>query len=385
MTTVAEELQLIELTSGQTLQVPAPQECLALLSQAQQADIVVNGLYALRAPLSPRKLGGFVRDGADIWLLYDESREGALAQALRCELYALAQAEARVWQFATIDEDWDQVRRLWTRAAELALQWGLEYLFPADFLPARLEEAETLREQHWHAGHLAGCLTPFIARAAYDALCDIREREGWSLAFFGEALAGLSRDERANRLVLDFNRCLLGRNWRLPYRPEKAFGESALPPTPRSDRLLRSALTSCAEYPTVLEQLNWHRSGETALRFSQVEDEQDLYAALGVLNTLLLEEAPGSKLAQWYCYGGAVRRAVPPLYRLALNYGESSEPGASVALLSREVWILFPSRHVRHLDFEAALQRYITSWLAWQGVVVEGPLDGLTMLWSWLK
>jgi hypothetical protein len=387
MTTVADELHIIEITSQQTLQVPAPQECLDLLGQAQRAGIVVVQLYALRAPLSPRKLGGFVRDGADIWILYDESREGALPQALRCELYTLAQAEARTWQFATIDEDWDEVRRLWERAAELANLWGLEYLFPADFLRVRLEEAEVLREQHWYAGYLAGSLTPHVARAAYDALCEIREREGWTPAFFGEALAGLSGDERANRSVLGFNRCLLGRSWRLPYQPGKAFGEIALPPTPRSDRLLRSALTSCAEHPAVLEQLNWqrHRSGETVLEFLQVEDDQDLYAVIGVLNTLLLEEVPDSKLAQWYCYGGSERRTMPPLYRLTVNYGESRESGASAAMLSREVWILFPSRHARHLDFEAALQCYIASWLAWQGVEVEGSRDGLATLWGWLK
>jgi len=384
MTSLAEQLHIIEITSDQALQVPVPDKCLDLLRQAQRAGIPAAGLYALRAPLSPRKLGGFVRDGADIWIVYDESCEGALPQALRCELYALAQAEARVWQFATIDEDWAEVRRLWERAAQLARLWGLEYLFPADYLRARLEEAEVLCEQHWFAGYLAGCLVPFIARAAYDALCDIRQQEGWSLDEFGEALAGVSSNERANGRVLDFDRCLLGRSWRLPYRPEKTFGELAMRRSQRSDRLLRSALSSCAERPTALSQLNWqrHRGGATALGFFQVEDEQDFAAVIGVLNALLLEDLPGSKLAQWYCYGNeSSRSSVPPLYRLTLHYGESHESSAP----AREIWLLFPSRHVRHLDFEAALQRYIASWLACQGIVVEGPREGLATLWGWLK
>ena len=386
--TIADQLHIIEITSQQTLQVPAPQECIALFRQAQLAGISVVGLYALRAPLSPRKLGGFVREGADIWILYDESREGALEQCLRCELNALAQAEAPARPPATIDEDWDEVGRLWKRAAALAQLWGVEYLFPAEYLRARLDEAEVLREHHWYAGYLAGSLTPSIARAAYDALSDIRQREGWTLHQFGEALAGFSRDEQANGRVLDFDRCLLGRSWRLPYRPEKTFGALSLPRSQRSDRLLRKALTSCAERPDALAQLNWqrHRSGEAALAYFQVEDAQDFTGLIGVLNSLLLEELPGSKLAQWYCYGDeSLRGSVPLLYRLTLHYGESHESPGPEAVPARDVWILFPSRHVRLLDFEVALQRHLTSWLACQGTVVEGTREGLTMLWSWLK
>lgn len=383
--TIEEELRIIGITTQQDLCVEAPAECAELFAQAQRDGIAVNRLYTVRAPLSARKLGSYVRDGASIWILYAQEGAESLEQALRCELYALAQAEANAWSFATIDEDWDEVSRLWKRASELAQRWGWGRLFPAAFLERRQKEVEELREYHWYAGYLAGSLAPSIARASFDALCDVRERERWSAHEFGEALAGVSELGSRNGLVLDLDRCLLSRrSWRQPYRRQNSFGALALSPALRSDRLLRSALSFCAEHPVATTQLCWQRFRHEGafLCFQQVEDEQDLAAAIGALNALLLEETRESVLALWDCYGESSRSAVPPLYRLALSYGGTADEGDR---LTREVWTLFPSRHARHVAFEGALQRYIASWGAWTSFEYEGARDGLSMLWSWLK
>jgi hypothetical protein len=386
---ITEELNIIQLTTQQDLRVPTPAECASLLEQARASGIAVNELYVLSAPLSPRSLGGFVREGASIWVLYDQQRTGSLDQSLRCELYALAQAERPKPPVISIDDDWDEVRRLWMRASKLARLWGWERLFPEEELNRLLEETEVLRWQHVYAGYLAGSLVPAIARAAYDALCAIREREGWSSAEFGEVLANTSEDGSRDGLVLDFDRCYLRRSWRQPFRPEHSFGPLAQQSTLRSDRLLRSALSHCAEHPTDLASLRWHPTGseETYLCFLQVEDDQDFAAAIGALNALLLhdEVGIGSVLVTWHCYGESARIAFPPVYRLVVNWSESGEEAGSERHRSREVWILFASRKERQQYLEWALQRYITSWQAWTSFQFETTREGMEVLWSWLK
>ena len=235
------------------------------------------------------------------------------------------------------------------------------------------------------AGYLAGSLSAVVARAAYSALCCIRQREGWNTTFFGEALGGISDDERVNRLVLDFDRCQLGRSWSYPIQQGDSFGPMALPSTQRSDDLLRSALNFCAEHPAVLNQLRWiqHTHQETEHCFLQVEDGQDFFSAIGVLNALLLEDVSASKRVTWHCYGDGSRSIGSPAYRLSLSYSGSDR--AERERLAREVWVLFPSRHVSHQVYEAALQRYIASWLSFQGLVCEGVREGQHALWEWLR
>lgn len=398
MTTIAEELQIIRLTAGRDILLPTPAECEVLLARARNEGIVVSRLYVLSVPLTPFKGGSFLLGDRSMWIHYDLARPGGLDQALRYELHELAHAKEPPGDYASIDEDWDEEARTWQRAAGLAAQWGWERLFPAGYLEERLAELEVLREHHWAAAYLVGTLSPAIARAAYDALCDLRLKEGWDLTLFGEALGGWSEDSQANGRVLDFDRCQL-RSWRGPYQRGGSFDEMALRYTERTDRALRSALRMHADHPVCLEQLVWQKSRHrgTELCFIQVEDEQDLYQAIGTLNALLLDESAESALATWHCYGQPARDKAPPLYRLAVRYGERRDPAElgnasageerlhPVGKADREAWVLFPSPRPRGLTYEAALQRYIASWLTWQSLRHERASDGLTLLWGWLK
>lgn len=383
MTTIAEELHIIRLTAGRDILLPTPPECEALLALARSEGIETSRLYVLSVPLTPYKGGSFLRRDRSLWIHYDQSRPDGLDQALRYELHELAHAKKPPDDYASIDEDWDEEAETWRRAAELAAQWGWEHLFPAGYLEERLAELEALREHHWAAGYLVGSLSPAIARAAYDALCDLRLKEGWDFTLFGDALGGWSEDTLATSRVLDFDRCQL-RSWRGPYQRGGSFGEMALRYTERTDRVLRSALRTQAANPVCLKQLVWQKSrhGGTELCFLQVEDEQDLYQAIGTLNALLLDEPAESVLATWHCYGQPSRGQTPPLYRLAVRYGEQLQP---IGKADRKAWILFPSSHPRLLTCEAALQRYIASWQTWTSFECEGIGEGLSMLWSWLK
>jgi len=394
MTTIAEELQIIRLTTGRDILLDSPQECEEMLAQARSEGIEVSRLYVLSTPLGLYKGGSFLRRDRSMWIHYDRSHPDGLNRALRYELHELAHAENPPVDYTSIDQDWDEEERTWKRAVQLACDWGWERLFPAGYLEERLAELEVLREHHWSAGYLLGSLSPSLARVAYDALCDVRVQEGWDLSFFGAALGGWSKDPLANARVLDFDRSLL-RSWRVPYQRGGAFGSMRLHSTERSDSLLRTTLRAVAEHPLALTQLNWQKSRGTDLCFIQVEEEQDFCLAIGALNGLLLDGAPASVLATWHCYGDSTRDRTPPLYRLAVHASDDTnglealdppvvQPSPARAS-EREAWILFSGSRSRALIFEAALQRYIASWLAWQSLQQESARDGLSLLWGWLK
>lgn len=394
MTTIAEELQIIRLTTGRDILLDTPEECEELLARAQSDGIEVSYLYVLSAPFSPYKGGSFLRRDRSMWVHYDQSRPDGLTRALRYELHELAHAENPHGDYESLDQDWDEEERTWKRAVQLACQWGWERLFPPGYLEERLAELEVLREHHRAAGYLVGSLSPALARVAYDALCDLRLKERWDLTFFGAALGGWSEDPLANGRVLDFDRCLL-RSWRVPYERGGSFGQMRLRSTERSDSMLRAALRAVTEHPVAPTHLGWQKSRGTELCFIQVEEEQDFSQAIGALNGLLLDGAPASVLATWHCYGDPARDRTPPLYRLAVHYGDDANgfvaaearaaqpsPGSAA---DREAWILFPWSRSRGLIFEAALQRYISSWLAWQSLQQESACNGLTLLWGWLN
>jgi hypothetical protein len=392
--TIEERLHIAELTQGRSIVLPTPPDAAALLQRARASGIAVGRLYIVSQRLHPGLRGGYERGTGNLWCHYWAGEPGGERRLLQCLLVLLAHARRQPPVPATIAEDWENERAAWQEAGALASAWELAGLLPEGELAERLAEIEQLEAWHQAAGELAGSLDPFLARAAFHALVDIREREGWSEEQFDAALFGCSEDEAANAAVLAFDRTVLRATWGIPYRTPREgppFGDLTLPQDRRSVALLREALESAARRSrgpvTPASVARSWLDAPLHLSFLHVESEQDAHAVLALCTAWLVEE--GAELAAeatWWVYG-APGDSGQRIYRLGVRYKPAAggHPAPEALPAARELWVLFPgSRHGRR-SAEAACQRYILSFLTVQDVRIA-PLDeGLAMLWGWLQ
>jgi hypothetical protein len=387
---------------GRRLLLPTPPACLPLLERARQAGIQVGDLFVVSRPLVPLAQGGYELSTGHLWCHYDARLEEAERSLLQCLLVLLAALKRRFPAPRTLEEEREQHQQLVKDAAALARDWQRPDLFVAADLDRLLAEAENRFDALVAVGELAGSLDPPVAHAASLALCQLREREGWSQATFEAALAGISDDEEQNAAVLTWDRTLLRARWVLagsgPGRPASCadlFGPLAWPQTPAASALLRQGLMQVAHRGAVAagcwspQPLN---TGEHApadqLCFLQVSDRQGLERALAHITFWLLDLPERYLQVHWSCYGetrgGGGKSGTPPsveeqqpgsdkptLYRSGLTYhwGPGEEPastalpssrGREAAWLHRDLWVLFAASPHRDL-LEAAWQLYLSS------------------------
>ncbi|MBE3568494.1 MAG: hypothetical protein IMW90_22490 [Thermogemmatispora sp.] len=406
------------------LRLPTPPACLPLLERARQAGIQVGDLFVVSRPLVPLARGGYELSTGHLWCHYDARLEEAERSLLQCLLVLLAALKRRFPAPRTLEEEREQHQQLVKDAAALARDWQRPDLFVAADLDRLLAEAENRFDALVAVGELAGSLDPPVAHAASLALCQLREREGWSQATFEAALAGISDDEEQNAAVLTWDRTLLRARWMSPVRsgPEQPapqadlFGPLTVPQSPAASTLLRQALEQVAHRGAVAvgcwspQPLN---TGEHAhadqLCFLQVSDRLGLERALAHISSWLLDLPERYLQVHWSCYGeargGGGKSGTPPsveeqqpgsdkptLYRSGLTYhwgpGEGpaspafpSLQGQGAAPLRRELWVLFAACPHRE-RLEAAWQLYLSSWQRQQRCSCASLAQGLQDLWS---
>ena len=296
MTTIAEELHIIRLTTGRDILLDTPEECEELLARAQSEGIEVSSLYVLSAPFSPYKGGSFLRRDRSMWVHYDQSRPDGLTRALRYELHELAHAENPLWRLREPRPGLGRGGENLEASGATGLPVGLGAPLPT-WIPGRAVGPSWSPARAppvcWLSGwepvprlSPASPMTPFATSASRKAGISPSSGRPWPR---------LSEDPLANGRVLDFSdRCLL-RSWRVPYQRGGSFGQMRLRSTERSDRMLRAALRSSGRTPGRASAPELQKSRGTELCFIQVEEEQDFSQAIGALNGLLLDGAPGTR------------------------------------------------------------------------------------------
>jgi hypothetical protein len=414
--TIEEQLQwLSSQLGGRRLRLPTPPACLPLLERARQAGIQVGDLFVVSRPLFPLAQGGYELPSGHLWCHYDARLKEAERSLLQCLLVLLAALKRRLPPARTLEEEQEHQRQLYREAAALAHDWQRPDLLAASDLDRLLAETENRFGTLVTAGELAGSLDPPVAHAAYLALCQLREREGWSQATFEAALAGISDDEEQNAAVLTWDRTLLRARWMSPVRsgPEQPapqanlFGPLTVPQSPAASTLLRQALEHVAHCGAPVGRGRALASSRDQLCFLEVNGAQQLEQVLEQLMTWLLDLPERYLQVHWSGYGettGGTSGADPPvrqlphgsgtavLYRGCLTYhwgpGEGpaspalpSLQGQGAAPLRRELWVLFAACPHRE-RLEAAWQLYLSGWQAQQASSWASLRQGLQDLWS---
>jgi hypothetical protein len=383
-------LEVASLRLGHSILLPTPPACDALVQRARAEGISVGQLSIVSRALRPGVRGGYERRSGNLWCHFNAGDPGGEQELLCNLLVLLAFIKLQRLLPTTIEADWGDERDAWIEAAALAQAWQWPDLFAGATLESRLAEIERLQTWHEAAGELVGSLDPFVARSAYHALAEIRQRRGWSDEAFEAALFGYSECEDDNAAVLALDRAPLRATWSLPYRAQREgppFGDMTLPYSTTTGHLLRSALETIAHRrvqgaPLASIERTYFDS-PLRLHFARIESDLDLPGLLAVCNGWLIEEAPDcSAEAMWWVYG-APGMGADRLYRLTVHYKKGWQ-GTGEPPAGHELWVLFrPGERIQRV--EAALQRYILCWLSVQEVRCE-PLDeGLSLLWSWLS
>ena len=384
---IPQRLEIIRLTHGSNIHLPTPPACAALIERARADGILLGRLYVLSCPLTPGVRGSYDRTSGDLWCHFYAGDQRGDRPVLQCLLTLIAHAKLCQPVPETIEQDWQQEQAAWEAAIALASAWGMEDVFPEADLSEREREAEHLLVCHQAAGELAGNLDPFIARAAYHALADIRHERGWNDEQFEAALYGYSEQDEENAAVLAFDRTLLRASWSIPYRTSREgppFGEWTLPQPLGAQHVLRHALehAACAKKNrTTLRfvEREWF-DVPLHLHFRRVESDLDLTQLIDTANAWLIEEGRDlSAEGMWWLYAGSAEH----VYRLTVHYKPSFDETRPAEQMppARELWALFRvGQHLRNV--EAAYQRYILSWLRLQELRCEPLADGLQLLWA---
>ncbi|MBX5459302.1 MAG: hypothetical protein IRZ31_20605 [Thermogemmatispora sp.] len=278
-----------------------------------------------------------------------------------------------------------------------------------------LVEAENRFDALVVAGELAGSLDPSVAHAAFLALCQLRERKGWSQATFEVALAGASENEEQNAAVLTWDRTLLRARWVLPTRsgpelpvPRDLFAPLRVPPTPEASTLLRQALEHVAHRSAPAGAAERKRAitpswGADRPGFLEVGSVQQLEHLMEQATAWPLDLPEHYLQVHWCCYGeygeagaretreaesaGRPRRhrsGRAVLYHGSYRWEAGQEPESAVmgsASLHRELWVLFAACPHR-ARLEAAWQMWLGSWSAKQEIGLAPLAQGLQELWS---
>jgi hypothetical protein len=377
---IPQRIQLLEMR-GHIVLMPTPFDLEEMWTRARDTGCRVGQLYIVSAPLAARATSGYLRDTGDAWLLAHDDP----AKMRYHLLLILAHACREANEPQTVDEDWDAERATLLEAQALVAVLGTDDLIPDDVLEAQLERVEQLRCHHHEAAMLAGSSDPRIVRAAYLALCDIADERRWDDATFDLALSGVHDDEAINSAIIDFDRACMRGTWSIGMGEGGNFGAYTLPQGERSADLLRYALRQVAQ-GNHARPLRTIEQGEYRWRggFLTLDSDFELSFVLAAANTALLAYQRGSALANWHLYADQPGLGHARLYRLTVRYDDqgSAKPDDT------DIWILVVPTRERTLCAEAALQRYIASWLRVQQLRVESLEDGyaygLTTLWGHL-
>ncbi len=394
--TIRDELEQLSLRLGYRVVLPTPPACQHLLDQAKASGIPLGTLFVLSHPLFPEIRGSYDRESGDLWCHYDGADEKGAHEVLQCLLTLIAYAKLHLPVPTTIQEDWEQAEHAHREAFALAQAWNRSDLFSAAELESLLAHDQYLLRCHLAAGELAGHLAPSVARNAYLALLEVRQRYQWNDAQFEAALSGVcEEDEEANAAVLDFDRTVLRPRWlRWNLRGGDALhdasGASLLPQTPGTAEVLREALRKAASglKGQTRHRRLWPISEQVSLAFFLVEREEALSSLIAQVSRWLIEEYPLRYVRVWWClYADGepeTARSAWHLYQLHIEYVPCHPEGTGRSEpFHSELWALFPVR--RKTRLEAAWQRYLHSWSAFAHVSGESLSRGLHTLWSQLE
>jgi hypothetical protein len=397
---LVDDLEFMRQWFGYSIVLPTPPACQALLEQAKATGIPVGRVFVLSRSLSDGIRGSYDRRSGDIWCHYDSRDNEGARNILQCLLTLIAHVKLQLPPPSTIEEDWEHARLAHEEARALASAWDRDDLFTTSELEAALAYDSHLYLCHTAAGELAGSLNPSIARLAYLALLEVQQRYQWSEAQFEAALNGIREDdEEANAAVLDFDRCSLRAYWlstRTRKREEEPdpLGQFALAQTPRTARVLRSALEWVASHHTesgvFREPLQV--ADRTFLSFFRLEEAQDLSLVIAHVNAWLLKDFPECYARVRFSLYADIRwkettAPSPHLYHMSVEYAhchEKRQADEGCGPIRRELWVLVPARK-REEVVEAAWQRYIRSWLTFADLSTEALYYGLQALWPWLQ
>jgi hypothetical protein len=388
-----ERITIAEFFADHRIVLPTPSVCRQLLQHAKENGIAVGELFVVSRRMSVGYRGGYERATGNIWCHYDANEPNGDGMLLQTLLILLASMQLQLPEPSTIAQDWENERIVWRFAQELALRWECPELLSPKELEERLSSLEQLSIWHMAVGELVGSRNPLHARAAYDALRDIRRRMAWDDHAFTEALFGTSAREEDNAVVLTFDRTGLRGNWSLAHRTKRdgpPFGEFTLPYHQRTAYLLREALEAVAarhpSHPT-LRTIERPYFGDTPLhlRFFRLQEGRDLPLLLSLFHSWLVEEAPHlTAEVSWWLY--ADRTTTFRLYRLFVRYKPTFEDrqGSGELPAAHDLWILLsPSQDLR--STESALQRYILCWRSVHEIRCEAFDEALPTLWGWLN
>lgn len=374
--------------------LPTPPACSKLLEHARSAGLKIGTVFILSHRLNPGSFGGYERASGDIWCHYGAAKVEGDRLLLQSLLWILAHMKCDLSAPTTIEEDWQQDREAWQMAFQLAMKWNMPELLLQQELDERLAESEQLHDWYEEAGNLAGCLRPAIARAAYQALVDIRRQQGWDEKQFEAALGGYSEHPEDNAAVLAFDRTVLRSSWGQPHRVDRQgppFGDLTLvQQSQQIAYLLRTALAAWANRHTNLVPLRKIERGwgdePLHLFFLVIDSDLEFPSLIAHCNTWLVDESPDlAAVVTWHVYGSGTIDGMR-IYRLCVRYKPSLfDPPVSTPS-ARELWVLFPAdADERRRWTEAAFQRYILCWPFMQEIHCESLEDGLPILWNWLN
>lgn len=382
---------LVELSQRLHLNVvlPVPPLCRQILDRAKTEGIQFGTVYIVCRPLTPGIQGSYDRETRDMWCHLDSSLgEEGQRHLVQCLFSLLASIQREDPFPSSIEDDWFQLTQAHKGGFTLAQAWGFAPFFTTDDQERLLERDRYHYRCHLAAGELAGHPDPSVARSAYFALHELRERHAWTEHQFEEALCGTHQDRAANALVTCFDRSHLRRRWLTTHtRPTgepASFGKAAVSSPQAGERLRATLERTFHGYliqeahlaPTLLsaQQHHW---------LTRAENDQQLAALVALLNSWLIDEYPQAAVRMsWRCYTGQpiLPTSSVRLYRGDISYEEAE--GIPV-FPTRTLWVLWTEpASPRCQAIEAAWQHFVLSWLTFADLQCAPLAEGLQVLWQ---
>lgn len=358
-----------EWVTGHTIAIEPSQACRMLWQRARAAGIPLGQLTILRRPLAAARIGGaWNRSTGNIWVRQSDDP----AETLRRLVHELAHAERQSPHPVTIDDDWNEEVATEHRARDLAQRWDVGAIFDGVPLAHSLAQIETLRERHHLAADLAATRDPTLARAAYDAICDLAHLHGWSEATLEAALSDADEDDTINAAVVDFSRAGLRASWQVGHGIGGSFGPLACQQDTRSGTILRSALRQAGaltiDWLSRRQVISADGPRRLALMLT-LSEVAELPAVLSATQALLLAHPDQRPMATWHCSG---EPTTVRLYQVSV----------SVDPETTSLGVLLCPRRPKDRIVEAALQRFILTWAHVTAIRSEPFSEGLRTLWA---
>ena len=212
-------------------------------------------------------------------------------------------------------------------------------------------------------------------------ICNLAHSRGWGEATLEAALYDADEDDAVNAAIVDFSRAGLRVSWRIGHGIAGSFGSLACQQDTRSGTTLRSALRQASYLTTdwltrrLVISAAAPRRLSLLLSLSEAAELPEVLSAaqapaLSVVEGLLLAHPDQSLLATWRCYGEPTESV--RTYQLSVSVDQETT----------NLWVLLRPRRPRDRIVEAALQRFILTWVDVTAIRNESFAEGLLTLWA---